>query len=83
MLRRTAVRPRVFNSWNAARREWVHGRESDAMKVMVIVKASKASEAGEMPSRWLLADMDSFNAQLVKAGLLLAGDGLHHHHRGS
>ena len=46
------------------------------MKVMVIVKASKASEAGEMPSQQLLTDMGNFNEQLVKAGVLLAGDGL-------
>ncbi len=47
------------------------------MKVMVIVKASKASEAGEMPSEELLRDMGKFNEELVKAGLMLAGDGLH------
>jgi hypothetical protein len=44
---------------------------------MVIVKASKASEAGEMPSRQLLTDMGNFNAELVKAGIMLAADGLH------
>ena len=47
------------------------------MRVMVIVKASKASEAGEMPSRQLLTDMGNFNAELVRAGVMLAGDGLH------
>ena len=47
------------------------------MKVMVIVKASKASEAGEMPSRQLLTDMGNFNEELVKAGVMLAGEGLH------
>src|SRR5215207_2343345 len=47
------------------------------MRVMVIVKASKESEAGEMPSEQLLADMGKFNEQLVKAGVMLAGDGLH------
>lgn len=47
------------------------------MRVMVIVKASKASERGEMPSEELLAAMGDFNEQLVKAGLLIAGDGLH------
>ena len=47
------------------------------MKVMVIVKASKASEAGEMPSRELLAAMGKYNEELVQAGILLAGDGLH------
>jgi hypothetical protein len=47
------------------------------MKVMVIVKASKASEAGEVPSQELLTAMGNYNEELVKAGLLLAGDGLH------
>jgi len=46
------------------------------MKVMVIVKASKNSEAGVMPSEKLLADMGAYNEQLVKAGIMLAGDGL-------
>jgi len=46
------------------------------MKVMVIVKATKASEAGQMPSQRLLTDMGNFNEELVKAGVLLAGDGL-------
>jgi hypothetical protein len=46
------------------------------MRVMVIVKASKDSEAGIMPSQKLLADMGKFNEELVKAGVLLAGDGL-------
>jgi hypothetical protein len=47
------------------------------MRVMVIVKASKDSEAGVMPSEKLLADMGNFNEELVKAGILLAGEGLH------
>ena len=47
------------------------------MKVMVIVKATKNSEAGEMPSEKLITDMMNFNEQLVQAGLMLAGDGLH------
>jgi len=47
------------------------------MKVMVIVKASKASEAGEMPSQELLTAMGNYNELLAKAGILLAGDGLH------
>jgi hypothetical protein len=46
------------------------------MKVMVIVKASKASEAGEMPSQELLTAMGNYNELLAKAGVLLAGDGL-------
>lgn len=47
------------------------------MRVMVMVKATQDSEAGVMPSEKLLADMGNFNEQLVKAGLLLAGEGLH------
>ena len=47
------------------------------MRVMVIVKASKESEAGQMPSEALLRNMGNFNEQLVKAGIMLAGDGLH------
>jgi hypothetical protein len=44
---------------------------------MVIVKATKNSEAGVMPSETLLAEMGRFNEELVKAGVMLAGDGLH------
>jgi hypothetical protein len=47
------------------------------MKVMVIVKASKDSEAGKMPSEQLLKEMGKFNEELVKAGVLLAAEGLH------
>ena len=47
------------------------------MRFMVIVKASKESEAGEMPSTELLAAMGQYNEQLVKAGVMLAGEGLH------
>lgn len=46
------------------------------MRVMVMVKASPESEAGQMPSEQLLSDMLKFNEQLVKAGIMLAGDGL-------
>ena len=47
------------------------------MRVMVMVKATKESEAGEMPGTELLAAMGSFNEELVKAGVMLAGEGLH------
>ena len=47
------------------------------MRVMVIVKANKASEAGEMPDPKLLTEMGNFNEELVKAGIMLAGEGLH------
>ena len=47
------------------------------MRVMVIVKASKSSESGALPDQKLLADMGKFNEELVKAGIMLAGEGLH------
>src|SRR3981081_1664496 len=47
------------------------------MRVLVIVKASKESEAGQMPSEKVLPVMGTFNEELVKAGVMLAGDGLH------
>jgi hypothetical protein len=53
------------------------------MKVMVIVKASKASEAGQMPSEQLLTEMGKFNEELVKAGIMLAGEGLHRSSKGA
>jgi len=46
------------------------------MRFMVIVKASKESEAGILPSKELLAEMGKFNEELVKAGVMLAGEGL-------
>jgi hypothetical protein len=46
------------------------------MRVMVLVKATERSEAGEMPTRAELDEMGAFNAELVKAGVMLAGDGL-------
>lgn len=47
------------------------------MRVMVMVKATKESEAGVMPDERLLTEMGRFNDQLVKAGVMLAGEGLH------
>ena len=52
------------------------------MRVMVIVKANAESEAGQMPSQEVLAAMGNFNEQLVKAGVMLAGEGLHPTARG-
>jgi hypothetical protein len=49
---------------------------------MVMVRATRSSEAGEMPSERLLADMGRFNEELVKAGVLLAAEGLHPSARG-
>ncbi len=47
------------------------------MRVMVIIKANEDSEAGKMPSEQLLTDMGKYNEELLKAGIMLAGDGLH------
>src|SRR4030095_12704097 len=51
-------------------------RKERAMRVMVFVKATKNSEAGGLPSEKLFTDMPNFNDQLVKAGIMLAGEGL-------
>jgi hypothetical protein len=53
------------------------------MRVMVIVKADKNSEAGIMPSKQLLTEMGKFNEELVKAGVMLAGEGLHPSSKGT
>ena len=53
------------------------------MRVMVIVKASKQSEAGQMPSQQLLADMGKFNQELMAAGIMMDGGGLHPSARGA
>lgn len=53
------------------------------MRFMVIVKASKDSEAGIMPSEKLLTEMTNFNEELVKAGVMLAGEGLHPSSKGA
>ena len=47
------------------------------MRVMVIVKATKESEAGVLPDEKLLSEMMAYNEKLVKAGVMLAGEGLH------
>jgi hypothetical protein len=52
------------------------------MRVMVMVKATSESEAGKMPSTELLTAMGNFNEELVKAGVMLAGEGLHPSARG-
>ena len=53
------------------------------MRFMVLVKADKNSEAGVMPEEKLLADMGAFNEELVKAGVMLAGEGLHPSSKGA
>ena len=53
------------------------------MRFMIIVKATEESEAGKMPSTEVLTKMGEYNEQLVKAGVLLAGDGLHPSEKGA
>ena len=53
------------------------------MKFMVIVKATKDSEAGVMPSEQLLTEMGKYNEELAKAGIMLAGEGLHPSSKGA
>ena len=52
------------------------------MRVMVLIKADKVSESGQLPDEKLLTDMVKFNEELVKAGVMLAGEGLHPSSRG-
>ena len=53
------------------------------MRFMIIIKADKNSEAGTMPSEKLLTEMGRFNEELVKAGVMLAGEGLHPSSKGA
>jgi hypothetical protein len=53
------------------------------MRFMIMVKATKDSEAGVMPDEKLLTDMGKFNEELVKAGVMLAGEGLHPSSKGA
>jgi hypothetical protein len=54
-----------------------------AMRFMVMVKATPLSESGSLPDQKLLADMGKFNEELVKAGVMLAGEGLHPSSKGA
>ncbi|QOY93556.1 YciI family protein [Massilia sp. UMI-21] len=53
------------------------------MRFMILLKADKHSEAGEMPSEQLLTEMGKFNDELIKAGVMLSGEGLHPSSRGA
>jgi hypothetical protein len=53
------------------------------MRFMILVKATKDSEAGKMPDETMLAEMGKFNEELVKAGVMLAGEGLHPSSKGA
>jgi hypothetical protein len=75
-----AVNPDDFGG---RRPSWIRSTQGEmTMRVMVMVKATKESEAGKMPSTELLAAMGNFNEELVKAGVMLAGEGLHPSARG-
>jgi hypothetical protein len=66
------------SSWGkGASRAPIQSSKEIDMRVMVLVKASPDSEAGVMPDTRLLTEMGAFNEQLVKAGVMLAGEGLH------
>jgi len=53
------------------------------MRFMILIKADKSSEAGQMPDERLLTEMGQFNEELVKAGIMLAGEGLHPSSKGA
>jgi hypothetical protein len=53
------------------------------MRFVAMVRATKASESGELPSQELMAEMGKFNEELVKAGVMLAGEGLHPSSKGA
>lgn len=53
------------------------------MRFMIMIKANASTEAGEMPSEQLLTEMGNFNEQLVKAGIMLGGEGLHPTRKGA
>ena len=53
------------------------------MRFMILIKADKKSEAGVLPDERLLTDMGKFNGELVKAGIMLAGEGLHPSSKGA
>jgi hypothetical protein len=67
----------VWNGGRSRRPSFVYGEKGDfTMRVMVIVKANKDSEAGVLPDRKILTEMGTFNEQLSKAGVMLAAEGL-------
>jgi predicted transcriptional regulator YdeE len=71
------------NRWREVDEGHIDLQGDAAMTVMVMVKASKDSEAGVMPSEQLLTEMGKFNEELVKAGIMLAGEGLHPSSKGA
>src|SRR4029077_8844316 len=67
-----------------SRRTRLRNQQGDIrMRFMIIVKANEDSEAGKMPDEKLLAEMGKYNEELVKAGIMLAGEGLHPSSKGA
>src|SRR4051794_18852289 len=76
--RRVSIRRRVVRRLGRARvRRPGDDDKETTMRVMVIVKANPESEAGALPSEEMLTAMGRYNEELVKAGVMLAGEGLH------
>src|SRR5437764_7731690 len=75
-------RPPARRGNGARRSSAIHPKETD-MRFMVLIKADKNTEAGVMPSQELIAEMTKFNEELVKAGVMLAGEGLHPSSKGA
>jgi hypothetical protein len=74
-----SISPTAIRPWGKS----FNNKEDITMRFMIIIKASKDSEAGIMPSQELLTAMGNYNEELVKAGILLAGDGLHPSSKGA
>jgi len=72
-----SIRRRAVRRVGERRGDAPHDDEEDDMRFMVIVKASEESEAGRMPTAEELTEMGDFNTELVNAGVMLAGEGLH------
>src|SRR4051812_25674775 len=72
-------RPNLF----ALERGFPHEQGDTTMRFMVLVKANKDSESGKLPDEKVLTEMGKFNEQLVKAGVMLAGEGLHASSKGA
>jgi Uncharacterized protein conserved in bacteria len=77
-----SIRAAPVRRYSESGRNTRSARQESAMRVMVIVKANADTEAGRMPSTGQLEEMGKFNEALVKAGIMLAGDGLHPTSRG-
>jgi len=69
--------PRLFDNPMNRRDERANHQGEAAMRVIVFVKANKESEAGQMPDAKILTDMSKYNEELVNAGIMKAGEGLH------